>query len=492
MLWACLRFPDFSLQLRLRGAESPGPVIITSGGNRPQVLSCNPPARSHGIRPGMMVSAAVALAPELIEHVRDPTAESQALNNVAAWAGQFTSFVCRVPPDAVLLEVAGSLRLFGGLRPLLLQIDTGAAELGYIAALTAAPTPTAACLLARAGIGIRITDPARLPAALATLPLVLLDQPRDIVDTLAMMGVQTIGECLTLPRDGLARRFGQPLLDELDRALGRLPDAREPYIQPSRYAAGLALPAPVQEIEPLLFAVKRLLLELAGSLRMQQTGVTRLALTLRHADCKPTMVMLGFAVPCRDVERMLRLLRERLANFVLPDRVEAIAIESQETRPLGSRNLSLFPEDRLLEEQRWLVIEHLRARLGGAAVHGIASCSDHRPEQAWRACEPGTEATANAPSARPLWLLEAPRRLPVEKEEAPIDSPLTLFLSCAVHGEPGPLTVLAGPERIESGWWDDGDTVRDYFVAVDSAGRKLWVFRERQGEKQWYLHGLFG
>ena len=492
MLWACLRFPDFSLQLRLRGAELSGPVIITSGGNRPQVLSCNPPARSHGIRPGMTASAAIALAPELIEHARDPAAESQALNNVAAWAGQFTSVVCLVPPDAVLLEVAGSVRLFGGLRPLLLQIDTSVVELGYTAALAAAPTPTAACLLARAGTSVRITDPARLPVALAALPLVLLDQPSDTVDTLAMMGVQTIGDCLALPRDGLARRFGQSLLDELDRALGQLPDAREPYIQPLRYVAALALPAPVQEVEPLLFAAKRLLLELAGYLRMQQTGVTRLALTLRHEDCNPTVVMLGFAVPCRDPERMLRLLRERLANFALPDRVEAIAIESQETRPLGSRNLSLFPEDRLLEEERWLVIDHLRARLGSAAVHGIASYSDHRPEQAWRACEPGTEAAASVPSTRPLWLLEAPRRLPVEKAEAPIDSSLTLFLSCAVHGEPGPLTVLAGPERIESGWWDDGDTARDYFVAVDSAGRKLWVFRERHGEKEWYLHGLFG
>src|SRR5262245_19002037 len=121
MLWACLRFPDFSLQLRLRGAEASGPVLITSGGNRPHVLSCNPPARSHGIRPGMTVSAAVALAPELIEHARDPAAESQALSNIAAWAGQFTAVVCLGPPDAVLLEIAGSLRLFGGLRRLLLR-----------------------------------------------------------------------------------------------------------------------------------------------------------------------------------------------------------------------------------------------------------------------------------------------------------------------------------------------------------------------------------
>jgi protein ImuB len=492
MLWACLRLPGFSLQLRLRGAKSSGAVIVTSGGNRPRVLSCNPPARSHGIRPGMAASAAVALAPDLVEHVRDSAAEAQALRNIAAWAGQFTSIVCLVPPDAVLLEIAGSLRLFGGLRPLLLSIDAGLVELGYTAALTAAPTPTGACLLARAGTGARITDPVRLPAALAPLPLVLLDQPEETVHTLAVMGVHTIGECLALPREGLARRFGQQLLDELDRALGRLPDAREPYIHPMRYVSKLALPAPVREIEPLLFAAKRLLLELAGFLRMRQTGVTRLELTLQHEDRKPTVVMLGFAVPCRDAERMLRLLRERLTNVELPDRVEVIALESKETRPLDSRNLSLFPEDRLLEEQRWLIIEHLRARLGTDAVHGIVSHPDHRPEQAWRACEPGTDAASSARSTRPVWLLEAPFRLPVVKEEARTDALLTLILSHIGRGEPGPLTVLAGPERIESGWWDDGDVARDYFVAVDTQGRKLWVFRDRRSEGEWYLHGLYG
>ena len=45
---------------------------------------------------------------------------------------------------------------------------------------------------------------------------------------------------------------------------------------PARYAASLELPAPVQETEPLLFAAKRLMLELAGYLAMKQAGVTQL------------------------------------------------------------------------------------------------------------------------------------------------------------------------------------------------------------------------
>jgi len=54
-----------------------------------------------------------------------------------------------------------------------------------------------------------------------------------------------------------------------------------------------------------------------------------------------------------------------------------------------------------------------------------------------------------------------------------------------------PLTLLDGPERVETGWWDDFDVKRDYFVARDASGAKLWLFRERSGRKGWFLHGIF-
>jgi protein ImuB len=507
MLWVCLHFSDFSLQLWLQGLRDPGPAVITTGGNRPEVFSCNPPARSRGIAPGMTVSAAVALAPDLIQRPRDLLAEQQTLERIAAWAGQFTSKVCLAPPNALLLEIQGSLRLFNGLRSLLLHLGGGLSDLGYAATIATAPTSTGARLLASAGMNSTVTDIARLEPMLAGLPLILLDQPEETTHMLAVMGVHTIGECLALPRDGLARRFGQALVDELDRALDRLPDPRKPYLPPTRYSARLVLPAPVYETEPLLFAAKRLIMELAGFLRMKQAGITKLKLTLHHEGSKPTIVKLGFAVPSRDPQRILTLLRERLSGlelhgFKLPDRVEAITLVSEETRPLGSRNLSLFPEDRLPEEQQWLIIEHLRARLGVEAVHSIASHPDHRPELSWRVCEPGgrndlkeptasplgplstaspsgSSSTASPPgslsTASPLWLLETPRRLQVMDDAPALD---------------GPLTLLTGPERIESGWWDGNDVGRDYFIAEDTSGTRCWIFREHNSTS-WYLQGLF-
>jgi protein ImuB len=54
--------------------------------------------------------------------------------------------------------------------------------------------------------------------------------------------------------------------------------------------------------------------------------------------------------------------------------------------------------------------------------------------------------------------------------------------------EEGQFELLAGPERIESGWWDGDEAGRDYFVARFKNAAVAWIYRET-GE--WFLHGLF-
>jgi protein ImuB len=67
----------------------------------------------------------------------------------------------------------------------------------------------------------------------------------------------------------------------------------------------------------------------------------------------------------------------------------------------------------------------------------------------------------------------------------------------------GQLTLLAGPQRLESGWWGGGDlALRDYFVARSAQAGLLWIYRERlhrsgaadaaeEPGASWYLQGLF-
>jgi protein ImuB len=469
MLWLALHFPALSVEVFSRASAAPEPLAVAVAekqGGRIRVTACNAAAVACGVRPGMPVSAAQALAAGLVVRMRDPAAEHESLSGLAAWAGRFTPAVSLQFPNGLLLEIGSCLRLHRGLDRLLGQILAGLEEMGYASAHACAPTAQGAWLLARAGTGMVVRELAALEQALAALPLSLLDQPADILDGLEKVGVHTLGDCLNLPRAGVVRRFGRALLDDLDRALGRLPEARAFFVPPPAFARRLTLPAPVEQAEALLFAARRLLPELEGWLGLRQAGVQELELICRHEDVPDTVVKLGFVQPARAAQRMLLLLRETLAQTRLPAPVDAIVLDVRRILPLTASNTDLF-QVQAREGDGNLLLERLRIRLGREAVHGIAPAPDHRPERAWRHCEAGNDSASPGNSHRPLWLL--PRPQPCRD---------------------GRLVLKAGPERIESGWWDGMDVARDYYVAQDQSGARLWVYCER-ASGEWFVHGLF-
>jgi protein ImuB len=484
MLWIALHFPMLPLEIFSRSAAAVTPLaVFEKQGNRARVIACNASAGDRGVQAGMAVSAAQALADGLVVRARDPAAERESLAGIAAWAGRFTPSVSVQPPAGLLLEVASCLRLHRGLDRLLPMMYGGLDEMGYAAALACAPTAHGAWLLALSGVRtvsgaeVVIREAGELEKILGQLPVRLLDQPPEVLSGLEMVGAHTVGDCLRLPRAGMARRFGAGLLDELDRARGALPEAREFYVPPDAFARRMELPATVHEAEALQFAARRLLPELEGYLSLRQAGVQECELVCRHEAVRagavaPTVITLGFAKPTRDLARMQLLLRETLARTRLSAPVYAIALEAQRILPLDGANSDMFREGEETEDGS-LLLERLRIRLGKEAVFGITPYADHRPERAWRRYGAGEAGAAgegtvssDAPP-RPLWLL--PRPVPCRE---------------------GRLVLKSGPERIESGWWDGRDAVRDYYVAQDGQGARLWVYCDRiNGE--WFVHGLF-
>ncbi len=435
---------------------------------------CDAKAAARGLRAGMPVTAALALAPGLRLRERDAAAETEALLGIAAWAMQCTPNVALAFPDLVLLEVSGSLKLFGGLVKIEVRLRQGLAAMGYGARLAAAPTPRAASWFARAGGQRLIADAALLERELSALPLSVLESKDE--ETLSSIGIRSIGELLALPRDGLARRFGQRLLDTLDQALGRLPDPRGFCVLPEKFYAAIELPAEATQAEALLFAAKRLLAQLEGFLAARAAGTRQVLISLTHRAAPATRIELGMVTACREATHFALLLRERLPQTALPVPVRAIGLEVRAIEPLAHSNQNLFA-DALREEGNWpRLIERLRARLGAAAVHGMGLRADHRPERASVPAEPGAKQLALDFEPRPFWLLERPQGL----EE-----------NASVPCRDGPLKLLAGPERIESGWWDGADVARDYFIARAANEALLWVYRERSPAGAWYLHGIF-
>ena len=380
-----------------------------------------------------------------------PNIPLTALEPTAAWACQFTPRVSLEPPRELVLEIEGSLRLFGGQEALLAQLRLGLEALGFPAGIAIGDTARAALWLARGGGG---------PFEALALDVTGFDG-----EFFRSIGIATLGELMALPRAGLAQRCGEHVTRALDEALGAAPEARAFFTPPPRFCAELELPAEVTQTQALLFGARRLLLQLAGLLAARHEGVRSFVLQLRQR-ARRTDIAVRLASPSRDPARLAELLREHLSHVSLKEPVEAIALESDDFAPLPGASRGMFG-DTAGDAEGWArLLERLRARLGHDAVFGLAAQPDHRPEHAWRRIEPGEwdPREFRAPGPRPIWLLEA-RRL-----------------------AEGGFTALSGPERIESGWWDGDDARRDYFIARLPDGALGWVYREG-GE--WYLHGLF-
>jgi protein ImuB len=301
------------------------------------------------------------------------------------------------------------------------------------------------------------------------------------------MGLRSIGDCLRLPREGFARRFGPQRLLELDRALGRLPDPRTSWRAPERFCADYEMTEEQSDRELLLAICRELLLSLERFLLTRQLGVQSILFTFFHLNSSATQFRLGCAEAERLTDRWLDLLRIRFEKLSLPEAVITVRLQGGRTQALRAESGRFrFQGKAAGQGLRFSIAqlaERLVARIGNQSVAGVATVAEHRPQRAWRPQGLLSGKKTNAllrirkDLRRPLWMLPEPALLPVEQ-------------GYPLHQ--GRLRILEGPERLETGWWDEDSISRDYYTAINPRGMRLWVFRNRNRNAGWYLHGFFG
>ena len=477
MRWLVLHFPFMPLEVAGLSSPDTAPAgaVTEAGPGGERVLLANARAAAAGVRPGLTAAAARALLSDLRLVPRDLPREERALRAMASWALQFSAQVSLARPDALLMEVGRSRRLFGGLASLVSVLQNALVVMGHDVRLVLAPTPQAALLLARAGLRRRVPDLGALRACLADVPLDVLPVKAGSVTALHTAGLRHCGELLALPRAALGRRLGTEFLVWWARLLGELPDALPLFEPPEVFDADAEFPLAAETVEAVLFPARRLLLMLEGFLRARQAAVQRVDWRLDHADVPATRFALGFRQPLRDERRILDLLRERLTRLRPAAPVVRLALHAGHLVPWPGEARCLFRDSSANPESAFLDL--LRARLGEAAVSGLCIAGDHRPEHAMRLCRPGEAGPGLQFPERPLWLLAEPRPLEVR------------------DGRPwwrGPLQLEDERERIDAGWWDGRPVRRDYFAARAADGARLWLFIDHGQQKRWFLHGFFG
>lgn len=427
-----------------------------------------------------------------------PDEGGDALAALGWWALQFSPKVARLE-DALVLEVSGSERLWGG-RPLLRsQIIESNKPVALSKYAQGATSLIAMARLHAVGLARTVPD---------KLPLAALAAARPHLATLQKIGCSCWGELRALPRGGVARRFGAPLLAALDRAYGETPDIYPWLRVPEVFDATLELDAQVESAPALLFVARRLLGSLQAWLQAQHRGVLVFELIwtmdARRDTATEGQLVVRTAEPTRDMAHLQRLLGEHLARVTLPAPALYLRLRSLETQALQDRSASWLPDAQQTGDSLQQLLERLSARLGSQQVLHCQTRADHRPEQmqVWVPAACATKFIASdaintwargqkntkKEGLYPTWLLAEPLKLVVRR-----NNPLYQ----------GALTLIAGPQRIEAGWWGGGEcALRDYFLARSAQAGLLWIYRERLAgrdgagggadtEPEWYLHGIF-
>ena len=478
----------------------------------------------------------IALQARLLEPSSVLLDQASTQHALASLALGFTPRVA-LADGAVLMDVTGSLRLFGGLMRLTTLLEQKItrffASNQAVAQLNRAQGATS--LIAYGRLVLQTQAPKRI----ADMPLHALAAAREHVAVLERIGCRTWGDLLNLPRDGVARRFGADLLEALDRARGAGLDTYNWLVLPEQFDEKLELDALVTHAPLLMVGVDRLLIHLQAWLLGRQSALSALKLTWhldKRRDLAPTGELeIRTAQPAQNLAHVARLIAEHLAQQKLPAPVHAISLQSLTTEPLvdaalATTSLLMEASDKADKgDSAAQLVERLSARLGRGQVQAWQPQADHRPEAMQRWADAVDAINSGAAHARkiraaaknqgqkelkkpfseslyPSWLLPKPLRL-----QTAGNSPLYQ----------GKLVRLAGPQRLEASGWlaSNGNSaaqqnpaqspaIRDYFIYRSQQASLLWVYSERLAvsapdaqqqsakaaaaqQRAWYLHGFF-
>ena len=505
-----------------------------------RLSAANTAAHQAGAHPGLMLSDARALCPQLKVAPGDPAGDLAFLERMALWARRWGPWSALDPPDGLLVDVTGVAHLFGGEAGLLGDAAHSLAARGLSVRLAIAPTAGAAWALAHYGAERAIVDgysafggggPPQAgrrgsaadnkppPSATSWLPpppegenlralddlpvaALRLDPATQLV--LRRLGLKRVGDLSGVARDALARRFrnvrapaANPLV-RLDQLLGKVPEPLLPVLAKSTPLVQRRLVEPIRHRSLLDRVVEDLAGDLVRTLEGQALGARRLELGLWKVDGEVVVRKLELAEASRDAPHLVRLFAARLDDVDAGFGIELARLSAPwcEPKALSQRDFEAAAEAH--GTSLAACIDRLSVRLGVGAVRRPELHASHWPERAQRWIAPLEPARERQESlafhARPLKLLD--RAEPIVVIHA---SPDGLPRRFRWRGSLHEVARAEGPERIAPEWWRERGSarLRDYYRVEDGEGRRYWIYRQgiagdgRGNTPDWFLQGLY-
>jgi protein ImuB len=387
--YACLDVKEFPLQalLRLRPELQNKPVAVLDG-EPPfeQVCSLNRAARMLGIAPGM-TRLEMEMFPTALVLLRSRAEEAATRAALLECAGGFSPRVEDQSSDSCfncVIDIAGTDTLFGSPDALGENLLKNTQALCLRASIAISSNFHAARCLARGHssgkrTGIRVVPRGMECAALASLPLTVLDLSPEHGETFSMWGITTLGALANLKETELIARLGQAGKEMRLLARGEAPHLFSPIEASLALQERMELDSPVELLDSLLFIMGVMLDQL---IVRAQARILALASITLHLDLEGGTAhtrAVRPALPNNDRQLWLMLIHLDLQAHPPQAAILALSLSAQ-PGSTSKVQLGLF-SPQVPEPMRLDVTLALIRRIVGESCAGQAVLKDtHRPD----------------------------------------------------------------------------------------------------------------
>ncbi|MDQ6781330.1 MAG: DNA polymerase Y family protein [Candidatus Eremiobacteraeota bacterium] len=530
---ACLLIPRFVADVCLRANPSLAgrPLAVAEGAQRRQIVAQN--AMAAGVEPGMTPKQARAACPGLVVVARNEAAERSVTRELLDVLGSCSPHVEGAAPGRYFFD-AGNLP--HGEAEALAAALALARGLGFDAQGAIADDRFAAHCAAVSGGGCSIVPPGKSAAFLAPLPISLLPLAPGDADRFAILGLRTLGQIAALPGAPLAARFGERSRVYARLATGQDDTALAPRQTLQVYEERFAFDGAIDQLEPLLFALRGCLTALADRLSGAAHVCDRVEIVLvvdagnnglHCANGEAPQPVVQIPVLLAEPSASMSVMFD-LARIALEPRDDLRAVEALIVRALPCAEpppqLALFDGSGASRRLALAAtLARLRAALHPGDVATLETQTDRSrlPERMQRVVPIGsprefeergnaaryaavrrkttrtgavkkrsaTNARPHAPVARVVAAAVAPVA-PAHNGTTPCWAPaLRLVDPPKPMSEPEKLRAFAGPFRLSESWWER-PVERDYYQLLDANGALVLAYRDLRDDR-WYLQGFF-
>ena len=452
--WASQTYKDMA-RYRPQGYQKALCAVCATVQGRSLVLGLSETAARLGARPGMLETEALARLPKLLVRARNTKLEARRLLSLAELLLRYGPDVEISPPGFLFVEIGKSQAALQASEE---QIARSVVRLmeraGHRALTVVSKDPDTARSLLRhmtierkwrshrtlkktpkgAQPGALVVPPGKEQRVLAKLSIGSLvwtaasddeAQKRRLQQaqaSLKALGIERAGQLLELPAEQLGSRLGEAGAILARRARAQTSRPLERFTPPNKLVESLELDAPVDDLEPVLFVLKRLFGRLEARLEARCLAACSLNILFKvepkmstpvdndkvrpRSSMRTEKLHLNFARPSRRASTMLSLAKEQIA---LSGAVRSVQVEVGLPTTDHGAQLDLFNRHAQRAEAVGEVVGRLRVILGEDAVFSPKIEDTHRPESAWSAGDFSIEKALAEPE------VTKPRRLQARK-----------------------------------------------------------------------------